>query len=68
MDHAVSTTDGLVLPEEKLRLENSHGQDQADAIIAGEEARFAHPAEAALPAPKPRSSTAVDTPISETKE
>lgn len=43
MDHAVSTTDGKVPPEEKLRLENILGVDEAARIVAEVEASMAPP-------------------------
>jgi hypothetical protein len=43
VDHAVSTTDGKVPPEEKLRLENLHGKALAAEIVAEVEAAMAPP-------------------------
>ena len=43
MDHAVSTTDGRVPPEEKLRLENIHGKALAAEIVAEVEAAMSPP-------------------------
>lgn len=43
MLHAVSTTDGKVPPEEKLRLENILGVDEAARIVAEVEASMAPP-------------------------
>jgi hypothetical protein len=35
VDHAVSTTDGRVPPDEKLRLEAIHGKALAALVIVG---------------------------------
>ena len=43
MDHAVSTTDGRVPPDEKLRLEAIHGKALAARIVAEVEAAMAPP-------------------------
>jgi len=43
VDHAVSTTDGRVPPDEKLRLEAIHGKALAARIVAEVEAAMAPP-------------------------
>ena len=43
MEHAVSTTDGKVPPEEKLRLEHIHGKSRAAEIVAEVEVAMAPP-------------------------
>jgi len=43
VDHAVSTADGKVPPDEKLRLENIHGKALAAEIVAEVEASMAPP-------------------------
>jgi len=43
VDHAVSTTDGKVSSEEKLRLEQIHGKALAAEIVADVEAAMAPP-------------------------